>query len=243
MKIYCTEDYDSMSFKAASLIAAQILLKPDSVLGLATGSTVLGIYHLISQWCADGVVSFAEIHSFNLDEYIGLAPGDPQSYHAYMRANLFDNIDAEPGNFYLPDGCADSAEEECRKYDELITSLGGIDLLLLGIGRNAHIGFNEPADAFSVPTHVTALAEETRRANARNFPSPEAVPREAITMGIGSIFSAKKILLVANGKDKAEAIRKAFTGSVTPQVPASILQLHPNVTLVGEMAALSELGV
>lgn len=241
MKIYETKDYEAMSRKAAEIIAAQVITKPDCVLGLATGSTPIGIYRLLSRWCAGGHVSFSGVSTVNLDEYLGLDGGHFQSYRYFMQTNLFEHIDIPAEHTHLPNGNAPDPEAECRRYEELIASLGGTDLQLLGLGHNGHIGFNEPGDTFVLSTHIVDLAESTIRANSRLFDHIDEVPRQAVTMGVGAIMGAKSILMAVSGADKAEAVYQAFAGPVTPRVPASILQLHPNVILVGDQAALSKL--
>lgn len=239
MRIYAAENYEDMCLKVAERIAALVITEPCSVLGLATGSTPLGIYALLSRWYADGHVSFRQVRTVNLDEYLGLAGSHPQSYRYYMDHRLFQNVDIRPANTYLPDGTASDLTAECLRYDRLIASLGGIRLQLLGLGHNGHIGFNEPGDAFVPGTHVVALEESTIQANLRLFDSIDAVPRRAVTMGMRDIMGAKSVLLAVSGADKAEAVVKAVSGPVTPQVPASILQLHPDATLIADKAALS----
>ena len=241
MRIIQTENYQAMSAQVAALIAAQAVSKPDSVLGLATGSTPIGAYRLLAEWHKRGTLSFAGIRSVNLDEYRGLGPGHEQSYHWFMRKNLFDHIDLRPENAHMPDGLADDPAAECARYDALIARLGGIDLQLLGLGRNGHIGFNEPGASFVLPTHLVELAESTIDANSRLFASKDDVPRQAITMGVGDIMRAKRVLVAVSGAEKADVVSKAFFGPVTPELPASILQLHPDVVLVGDRAALSGL--
>ena len=239
MRIYECADYRAMSRRAASLIAAQVVLKPEGVLGLATGSTPIGLYSQLVEWYKQGDLSFAGIRSVNLDEYLGLAPTHEQSYRYFMQQNLFDHIDIKPENTHVLNGLAADPDAECAAYDQLIRELGGVDLQLLGMGHNGHIGFNEPADAFELETHVVDLTDTTIQANARFFASADEVPRQAMTMGIQTIMQAKKVLVAVSGKDKAEIVKKAFTGPVTPNVPASILQMHPDVILVGDKAALS----
>ena len=241
MKIYMTEDYQTMSRKAANILSAQIILKPTSVLGLATGSTPVGMYKQLVIWYEKGDLDFSATKTVNLDEYVGLEPTHEQSYHHYMQENLFDHVNGNPANTNIPDGLAADPLAECRWYNEVIHKLGGIDIQVLGMGHNGHIGFNEPGDAFELETHVVDLSQRTIEANARFFDSIDDVPRQAMTMGIKSIMMAKKILLMVSGEDKADAVNRAFTGPVTPQMPASILQLHPYVTLVGDRAALSKL--
>lgn len=243
MRIIRTEDYQAMSAQVAALIAAQVVSKPDSVLGLATGSTPIGAYHLLAEWHKKGMLSFAQIRSVNLDEYCGLAPDHEQSYRRFMGETLFDHIDIKPENTHVPNGLAEDFTAECARYDGLIARLGGVDLQLLGLGHNGHIGFNEPGASFVLPTHPVSLSESTIGANSRLFASRDDVPRQAITMGVGSIMRAKRVLVAVSGADKADVVTRAFSGPVTPEVPASILQLHPDVVLVGDRAVLSELGV
>lgn len=239
MRIYRTKDYKEMSRKAANLISAQVILKPDCVLGLATGSTPIGIYDQLVEWYHKNDIDFSEVTTVNLDEYRGLTRDNDQSYYHFMHTHFFDRINVRPECTFIPDGtCADS-EYECRRYEGQIRSLGGIDMQLLGLGRNGHIGFNEPSDSFAKATHCVNLTQSTIDANKRFFESEADVPRQAYTMGIGTILQAKKILLVASGEDKAEAIKNTLYGPVTPSVPASILQIHPDVTIVADEAALS----
>ena len=239
MRIYQSEDYNAMSRRAANIISAQVIYKPDCVLGLATGGTPVGTYKQLVDWYKKGDLSFAEVRSVNLDEYLGLSPHHEQSYRYFMQSNLFDHIDIKPENTHVLNGLAKDPQAECAAYNKLIQDLGGIDLQLLGMGHNGHIGFNEPADAFELETHVVDLTDTTIQANARFFASADEVPRQAMTMGIQTIMQAKKVLVAVSGKDKAEIVKKAFTGPVTPNVPASILQMHPDVILVGDKAALS----
>ena len=241
MRIYKTKDYAAMSRRAADIIAAQVLLKPNCVLGLATGSTPVGAYARLVELYRAGELSFAQVKSVNLDEYKGLAPTHDQSYRYFMQKNLFDHVDIDPANTNVPDGLAADAEAECTRYDGLIASLGFADLQLLGLGRNGHIGFNEPGDRFVKPTHVVDLTQSTIDANARFFASAGDVPRQALTMGIGCIMAARRVLVVASGEDKADAVAKMVSGPITPEVPASILQLHTDVVLVADEAALSKL--
>jgi glucosamine-6-phosphate deaminase len=239
MKILNAPDYQSMSRKAANIISAQVILYPSSTLGLATGSTPLGVYKQLIEWYKKGDVDFSKVHSVNLDEYVGLSPEHNQSYHYYMKENFFEHINITPENTNVPNGLADGIDAECARYDKLITDLGGIDLQLLGIGNTGHIGFNEPNEDFDKMTHKVKLTQKTIDANARFFTSVDDVPKYAITMGIKAIMQAKKILLVANGEGKADILYRSLFGPVTPAVPASILQLHPNVTVVADDAALS----
>lgn len=241
MRIYMEADYEGMSRRAANLISAEVIRKPDCVLGLATGSTPVGTYKQLVAWHQRGDFSFKEVKSVNLDEYRGLAPTHDQSYRYFMQTNFFDHIDIRPENTYVPDGLAADPAAECARYDQLIRSLGYADLQLLGMGRNGHIGFNEPGKDFVKETHVVDLTESTIDANARFFATRDDVPRQAFTMGIGCIMAARRILLLVSGADKADAAYNAFCGPITPECPGSILQLHNDVVLVGDKAALSKL--
>ncbi len=242
MKVIVCKDYAEMSRKAADIISAQLILKPDSVLGLATGSTPEGLYRELISDCEKGVISFAEAKSVNLDEYIGLAPDHPQSYAFFMKSRLFDHVDIKPENTFIPDGMNADPDSETKRYDALIERLGGIDLQLLGIGVNGHIGFNEPSDTISLGTRRVALTESTIKANSRFFDSEDEVPKYAYSMGCGAILSAKRILLLASGKNKAKAIRDTVLGEVSPRVPASLLRLVPEkVTVICDVDAASEL--
>lgn len=239
MRIISARDYDHMSRQAANIISAQVILKPNSVLGLATGSSPIGTYKQLIEWYKKGDIDFSQVHTVNLDEYVGLDYSSDQSYVYFMRHNFFDHINIDLANTNIPKGTNPDARAECTCYDNIIRSLGGIDLQLLGLGVNGHIGFNEPADAFSTGTHQVTLTESTRDANKRFFASIDEVPTHARTMGTREILQARRVLMVASGANKAQAIKDAFFGPVTPQVPASILQYHPDFTLVADEAALS----
>ena len=239
MKIIHAKDYEDMSRKAANIISAQVILKPDCVLGLATGSTPIGAYHQLIKWYEKGDIDFSQVHTYNLDEYRGLSHDDVQSYHYFMRDNLFDHINIDQANTYVPDGSNLDAEAACAEYDRIVAAAGYPDLQLLGIGNNGHIGFNEPDDHFSAGTHCVDLTESTIQANSRLFEKEEDVPRQAYTMGTQTIMYARMILVVANGEKKAQAVRDMCYGPVTPSCPASILQLHTNCVLVADEAALS----
>ena len=241
MRIIVAKNYKDMSRKAANIISAQIITKPNCVLGLATGSSPIGTYDQLVEWYEKGDLDFSQVSSVNLDEYRGLDHDHDQSYYYFMHEHLFDRVNINPANTNVPDGTEPDAEKECRRYEELIASYGGVDLQLLGLGHNGHIGFNEPAPAFDKETHCVDLTESTIEANKRFFASADDVPRQAYTMGIGTIMKAKKILVVVSGEDKAEIVAKAFCGDVTPEVPASILQFHPDVTVVVDEAAASKL--
>ena len=240
MKIYKATDYRDMSRKAANIISAQIIMKPDCVLGLATGSTPIGTYEQLVDWYRKGDLDFSAVTTVNLDEYKGLTKDNDQSYYYFMHHNLFDHVNILPENTHLPDGTEPDSARECARYERLIQSLGGVDLQLLGLGHNGHIGFNEPGEAFEKETHCVDLQESTIEANKRFFASADDVPRQAYTMGIKTIMQARTILLVVNGEGKADIVRDAFFGPVTPAVPASILQMHNDVTLVADAAALSK---
>ena len=242
MRIYREKDYDAMSRRAANIISAEVIRRPDCVLGLATGSTPIGTYKQLAAWNQRGDFSFKEVHSVNLDEYKGLSGDHDQSYRYFMEHNLFSHVDIDPARTHVPDGACPDADAACAAYEQAIAEAGGLGLQLLGLGHNGHIGFNEPAPEFPKETHCVALTESTINANSRLFDSADDVPREAYTMGIGTIMAAKEILVVANGADKADIVRRAFFGPVTPEVPASILQFHPNVTVVvdKEAAALCQ---
>ena len=232
MKFIKVESYEKLSRIAASIIASQVTVKPCSVLGLATGSSPLGAYARLAEMCSDGDVDFSEVISVNLDEYVGLDGTNDQSYRYFMNTNLFSKINIKPENTSVPNGCAKDLKAECERYDALIESLGGIDLQLLGIGLDGHIGFNEPDSVFTKETHEVVLDESTIEANARFFASIDDVPKTAVTMGMGAIMKARKVLLIANGKGKRDIVEKAFFGPITPAVPASILQLHPDLTVI-----------
>lgn len=232
MKFITVDSYEKMSRQAANIISAQVIMKPDSVLGLATGSTPIGIYKQLIDWYNKGDIDFGAVTSVNLDEYVGLDGENDQSYRYFMNNNFFYHININREKTYVPNGKAVELDAECEKYDRRIKSLGGIDLQLLGIGLDGHIGFNEPDRYFVKSTHVVDLHESTIEANSRFFASRDEVPKKAITMGMVSIMQAKKILLVANGANKKEILEKAFYGPITPEIPASILQLHPNITVI-----------
>ncbi len=237
MRIIKTKDYADMSRKAAAIIAAQVIEKPDCVLGLATGSTPIGTYKALIKAYEEGDLDFSQVKTANLDEYRGLKKTNDQSYDYFMKDNLFNHININFDNLNIPNGENPDADAECARYEKVVKALGGQDLQLLGMGHNGHIGFNEPADEFVKETHCVDLQESTIQANKRFFEKVEDVPTQAYTMGIKTIMQAKKILVIVSGADKAEIVKKAFFGPVTPQVPASILQLHPNVVVVVDEAA------
>ena len=240
MKIIRAKDYKDMSRKAANIISAQVIMKPNCVLGLATGGTPVGAYAQLVDWYNKGDIDFSEVTTVNLDEYRGLPKEHPESYWSFMHRNLFDHVNIDPAHINLPDGTNMDAEAECKRYDEVIRRVGGVDLQLLGIGHDGHIGFNEPHDAFDLGTHCVDLAQETIEANKRFFDGNEdLVPKQAYTMGIKTIMQARKVLVVANGLAKAKAVKAVVSGPVTPECPGSILQMHPDCILVADEEALS----
>lgn len=239
IKITKAKDYNEMSRKAANIISAQVIMKPDCVLGLATGSSPLGIYAQLIDWYKKGDLDFSQTKTVNLDEYRGLSHDNDQSYYYFMNENFFKHININPANTHVPDGTEPDAAKACARHEAVIQELGGIDLQLLGLGLNGHIGFNEPGSAFEKETHCVDLTKSTIQANSRFFKKMEDVPTQAYTMGIKSIMMAKKILIVVSGEAKADIVKDSFFGPVVPQVPASILQMHPDVTLIADAAALS----
>lgn len=241
MRIIKVKNYEELSIMAARFVAGQIYLKPASVLGLATGSTPLGMYKELVRLHKELELDFSQAVSFNLDEYIGLSEQDKNSYHYFMWENFFKHINIKPENVFIPNGNALDIEAECKLYDSLIDKAHGIDMQVLGIGTNAHIGFNEPDIKFEATTHEVELDEETIISNARFFNTVQEVPRFAISMGIKTIMHARKVILLACGANKADAIRKTVRGSVRPDAPASILQLHQDVTLIIDEAAAAKL--
>ena len=241
MRIIKAKDYDDLSRKAANIISAQVLLKPDCVLGLATGSTPIGTYKQLIEWYEKGDLGFSAAKSVNLDEYRGLTKDNDQSYYYFMYNNLFKHININMENTNVPDGTEPDSEKECSRYENVIEAYGGVDLQLLGLGHNGHIGFNEPDKDFPRTTHCVDLTQSTIEANKRFFASVDDVPKQAYTMGIGTIMKARKILLVVSGADKAQILHDVLCGPVTPEVPASILQLHSDVIVVADEAAMAKL--
>lgn len=241
MQICRAKDYNDMSRKAANIISAQVILKPASVLGLATGSSPIGTYKQLIDWYNKGDLDFSQITSVNLDEYVGLNPDNDQSYRYFMNHNFFNHININKERTFVPDGTQLDADKACDAYNQIIRDVGGVDLQLLGLGRNGHIGFNEPGDTFEAETHCVELAPSTIEANKRFFASEADVPRRAYTMGIKTIMQARKIIVVVSGEDKADIMPAILEGPITPKVPASILQLHTDVTIVADEAALSKM--
>ncbi|QDY32863.1 glucosamine-6-phosphate deaminase [Clostridium sporogenes] len=241
MRIIVVENYEEMSKKAAVMIASQIILKPNSVLGLATGDTPLGMYKELIDMHHKKEIDFSESKSFNLDEYYALEKNNSQSYYHYMMENFFSHINIDKEKINIPDGKAENIEEECKSYDKKISDAGEIDIQVLGIGVNGHIGFNEPSVDFKAGTHLVNLDEKTIKSNSRFFNSIEDVPTKAISMGIKTILNSKKIVLLANGKGKADAIAKTVKGNICPEVPASVLQFHKDVTIILDKEAAEKL--
>ena len=239
MVIYKAKDYQDMSRKAANIISAQIIMKPNCVLGLATGSSPVGTYKQLIEWYKKGDLDFSQVTSVNLDEYKGLSPENDQSYRYFMNTNLFDHVNIDKTRTFVPNGLEADSDKACSEYNEIIRKQGGVDLQLLGLGHNGHIGFNEPGEAFEKETHCVDLTESTIEANKRFFASADEVPRQAYTMGIGTIMRSKKILLVVSGEEKAQALKDSIYGPVTPEVPGSILRFHPDVTIIADEAAMS----
>ncbi len=239
MFVYEGKDYQDISERAAQVIASEILMKPDMVLGLATGSSPVGLYEQLATWNQEGKIDFSRVTSVNLDEYKGLSPENNQSYRYFMNHHLFDHININKERTFVPNGLESDSGKACREYDELLARLGGIDVQVLGIGANGHIGFNEPDGEFCAGTHCVQLTESTIMANARFFNSPEEVPTEAYSMGIRDIMFARKIVVIATGEQKAKALYDTICGPITPHVPGSILQLHRQVAVFADEAALS----
>lgn len=239
MRIIETSDYQEMSRKAANIISAQVIIKPNCVLGLATGSSPLGTYKQLIEWYNKGDIDFSQVKTINLDEYKGLSKDNLQSYYYFMYENFFKSINIDLKNVNIPNGLEEDTEKECRRYDQVISSLGGADLQLLGLGNNGHIGFNEPDGDFKRTTHCVELTQSTIDANARFFDRTEDIPRYAYTMGIGNIMEAEKIVVIVSGEGKARILKEVIEGPILPSVQASILQLHKDVTIVADQAALS----
>lgn len=239
MRIVQAKDYQDLSRKAAGFIAAQVVQKPDSVLGLATGSSPLGVYRQLVAWHREDGLDFGRCRTVNLDEYAGLTPDSPQSYAYFMQENFFRHVNLDVRNLHIPRGDSPDPQAECRRYDRLLDSLGGIDLQLLGIGLNGHIGFNEPGDTQERDTHCVALTPSTIEANARFFDPGQQMPTHAYTMGLRPIMTARRILLIASGEAKADIVAEMICGKITTAVPATLLQLHRNATVVADREALS----
>lgn len=237
MKVIICNSYEEMSRNAADIIAAQMKEKKDSILGLATGSTPIGTYDCLVEKYEKGEIDFSDVITFNLDEYYPIAPENEQSYIYFMRKNLFDRVNVKMENVHIPSGSCEDIEKECKEYDASLAESGNVDIQILGIGQNGHIGFNEPSTDLVAGTHPTVLEEDTRIANSRFFASLDEVPTHAVTMGMASIMSAKKILLLANGKGKHAAISAMMNDKINTQIPATLLKLHPDVTVICDKEA------
>ena len=238
MKVYKVKDYETMSQKAAAFLAAKMILKPDALLGLATGSTPIGTYKRLVEMYQANDLDFSGIRTVNLDEYRGLPSSSPNSYHYFMKENLFSKVNILPENTHILDGSNPDTETVCQEYEDKIEKLGPIEVQLLGLGHDGHIAFNEPGDEFADRTHCVWLNEQTVQANKRFFAKEQDVPRQAYTMGIGTIMKARSILMLVSGSQKAEILKKVLEGPVTPKVPGSILRFHPDVTIFADEAAL-----
>ncbi len=240
MKVLVFDSYEEMSAAGAEIICEQLKNKPNSVLGLATGSTPIGMYDALAEECKKGNADFSKVTSVNLDEYYPISPDNKQSYRYTMNSTLFDHINIDINKTHVLDGMTNDPDKTCKAYDEFIDSIGGIDLQVLGIGNNGHIAFNEPDEWLEVGTHKTALTESTMQANARYFSADEVMPTHALTMGIGSIMKARKIIILINGAKKTDALKKMLSGKLSTDCPASMLQLHPDVTVICDRAAYGE---
>lgn len=240
MRVILCDNYEQMSAEAARLVESQIILKPDCVLGLATGSTPVGMYKKLVERFQSGAIDFSEIKTFNLDEYYPLSAENDQSYHYFMNENLFKYINVKKENIHIPNGEAADIEAECTEYESKIENAGGIDLQILGIGQNGHIGFNEPDENLNAKTHVTELTESTIKANSRFFASIDDVPTKAITMGIATILKSRKIILMACGVEKSDAIAELVTDDISTDNPATMLKAHPDVVIICDKDAYSK---
>ena len=241
MRLIISKDYQELSKRTAEIIASQVRVHRHTVLGLATGSTPVGAYKELIRLSEEEALDFSNVDTFNLDEYIGLKDSHPQSYRHFMNENLLNHINVSPERTHVPNGIAANLDEECHNYDKMIDACGGIDLQLLGMGNNGHIGFNEPGPAFVAPTNVVQLTDSTIKANSRFFHDETEVPKKAITMGFRPIMQARQIIFVVSGEAKAEVVHQALQGPVIPSVPASILQLHSDLIVVLDEAAASSL--
>ena len=237
MRIIICENYEELSERGAEIFKAQVTLKPDSVLGLATGGTPVGLYKKLIEYYKAGSLDFGKVTSFNLDEYYPIAPDNDQSYRYFMNENLFDHINIDKAKTYVPDGLAKDPEAQCKAYEELLKEKGPVDIQLLGIGRNGHIGFNEPDEKLNAVTHITGLTESTIEANARFFNDVSEVPTKALTMGMGTILKSKKIVMLISGKEKHEVLSELLNDDITTQNPATLLKVHPDVVIVCDKAA------
>lgn len=237
MRLILCDDYEEMSRQCTKLIASQIFLKPNCVLGLATGSTPVGVYSMLSEMNQKGELDFSEVKTFNLDEYYPIAPENPQSYHTFMNENLFSKVNLKKENTHILDGLSKDPEKECENFEKMIEDAEGIDLQLLGVGRNGHIGFNEPDENLNTNTHLTDLTKSTIEANSRFFESEDEVPKQALTMGISTILKSRKIIIMANGTAKHNAVMSLLTNQINTETPATMLKVHPDVVLICDKTA------
>ena len=240
MRIIVCENYEEMSKTAAKMVASQLMLKPDSVIGLPTGSTPVSMYAELARMYKEGETDFSQAVTFNLDEYYPIVKENPQSYYYFMNENLYSKVNLKPENIHIPNGSANDVDAECANYDKLIEDNGGIDLQVLGIGNNGHIGFNEPAGELNDRTHMTGLTEETILANARFFNSADEVPQHALTVGMATILMAKKIILLVSGKNKSEPLKRLLTGKISTAVPATMLNLHRDTVIITDRETTEE---
>ena len=240
MRVILCDNYEEMSKEATRLVESQIILKPNCVLGLATGSTPVGMYKMLAEKHKNGTLDFSKVKTFNLDEYYPISRTNNQSYYYFMNENLFNDINVATENIHIPNGEAKDAEKECIEYEEKIEKTGGIDLQILGIGQNGHIGFNEPDENLKATTHITGLTESTINANSRFFDSVDEVPTKALTMVIATILKSKKIILMACGEEKSDALAELLTDDIKTDNPATMLKVHPDVVLICDKAAYSK---
>lgn len=239
MKVIVCENYEELSNQAAKIVSSQLIVKPNSILGLATGSTPIGLYQNLIDMNKKGEIDFSEVKTYNLDEYYPIKKSNDQSYDYFMNEQLFSHINIDKNNTHLPNGEAEDPVKECERYEKMLDAIGGVDLQILGIGQNGHIAFNEPDENLIAVTHLTGLTQSTIEANSRFFASADEVPKQALTMGMGSILKAKKIVILANGANKSKAVAELLNGNITTSNPATMLKVHPDVTLICDKEAFS----
>lgn len=239
MKVIVCENYEELSNQAAKIVSSQLIVKPNSILGLATGSTPIGLYQNLIDMNKKGEIDFSEVKTYNLDEYYPIKKSNDQSYDYFMNEQLFSHINIDKNNTHLPNGEAEDPVKECERYEKLLDAIGGVDLQILGIGQNGHIAFNEPDENLIAVTHLTGLTQSTIEANSRFFASADEVPKQALTMGMGSILKAKKIVILANGANKSKAVAELLNDNITTSNPATMLKVHPDVTLICDKEAFS----
>jgi glucosamine-6-phosphate deaminase len=239
MKVIVCENYEELSNQAAKIVSSQLIVKPNSILGLATGSTPIGLYQNLIDMNKKGEIDFSEVKTYNLDEYYPIKKSNDQSYDYFMNEQLFSHINIDKNNTHLPNGEAEDPVKECERYEKMLDAIGGVDLQILGIGQNGHIAFNEPDENLIAVTHLTGLTQSTIEANSRFFASADEVPKQALTMGMGSILKAKKIVILANGANKSKAVAELLNDNITTSNPATMLKVHPDVTLICDKEAFS----